>query len=53
MGTFSHVRSSFRQAHFLHIVVSLMPSRLDQFFNDANDAKLLRSDGVAAGNSKP
>jgi hypothetical protein len=26
MGTFSHVRSSFEQAHFFHIVVSLMPS---------------------------
>jgi hypothetical protein len=26
MGTFSHVRSSFEQAHFFHTVVSLMPS---------------------------
>jgi hypothetical protein len=26
MGTFSHMRSSFEQAHFFHTVVSLMPS---------------------------
>jgi hypothetical protein len=26
MGTFSHVRSSFEQAHFFHTAVSLMPS---------------------------
>jgi hypothetical protein len=52
MGTFSHVRSSFEQAHFFHTVVSLMPSHPISFFNDANAAKLLRSDGVAAGNSK-
>jgi len=26
MGTFSHVRSSFEQAHFFRTVVSLMPS---------------------------
>jgi hypothetical protein len=26
MGTFSHVRGSFEQAHLFHTVVSLMPS---------------------------
>jgi hypothetical protein len=31
MGTFSHVRSSFEQAHFFHIVVSLMPSHPIRF----------------------
>jgi hypothetical protein len=26
MGTFSHLRSSFEQAHFFHTLVSLVPS---------------------------
>jgi hypothetical protein len=31
IGTFSHLRSSFEQAHFFHIVVSLMPSHSIRF----------------------
>jgi hypothetical protein len=31
MGTFSHVRSSFQQAHFFHTVVLLMPSHPSSF----------------------
>jgi hypothetical protein len=31
IGTFSHLRSSFEQAHFFHIVVSLMPSHPIRF----------------------
>jgi hypothetical protein len=31
MGTFSHVRSSFGQAHFFHTVVSPMPSHPIRF----------------------
>jgi hypothetical protein len=32
MGTFSHVRSSFEQAHFFHTVVSPMPFHPIRFF---------------------
>src|SRR5215217_1444381 len=53
-GTFSHMRSSFSasvQAHFFHTVVLLMPSGPIRFFSNTGAAKLLRSDGGAAGTS--
>jgi hypothetical protein len=39
-------------AHFFHTAVSLMPISCDQIFFNVSAAKLLRSDGSAAENSK-
>jgi hypothetical protein len=47
-GTFLHLRSSPKDAHFFHTTVLLMPSRPIRFCT-VNAAKMLRSNGRAMG----